>query len=122
MLLARVTRSPRDSSARTPAWMRGISDGDEIARTTTWPLRVSGRGGVSIRADSSKGGAEAFARGGLRKAPRVVGVNGRKCQASSKFILRIAKRDVRISGRSSRGDEVWSGPVSRILFPRRGEV
>ena len=37
------------------------------------------------------------ARGASREAPFVVGVNGRKCQ------------------------KVWSGPVSRILFPRRSE-
>src|SRR5438270_13954938 len=80
MLLARVTRSPRDSSVRTPASMRGISDGEEMARTATWPLRASGRGGVSIRADSSKGGAEVSARAEAGKAPWVVVANGRKCQ------------------------------------------
>src|SRR3954447_18693741 len=101
MLPASVTRRPRCSSARTPAWMRGISDGDEIASTTTWPLRASGRGGVSIRGDNSKGGAEEAARGEPAKAPRVVGVCGRKCQGRlevhpavrelPKFILRFAK-------------------------------
>src|SRR5437763_471834 len=58
MLSATVTRRPRDSNARTPASMRGISEGDEIASTTTRPLRWSARGGMSIRADNSKGGAE----------------------------------------------------------------
>jgi hypothetical protein len=91
--------------------MRGIWDGDEMASTTTCPLRVSGRGGMSIRGDSSKGGAEASVRGAIVKAPRVVGAKGRKCR--SLFILRIAKRDVRISGH--RGQAVAAPP--EILMP-----
>src|SRR5437588_4555560 len=97
MLLAPVTRSPRDSSVRTPASMRDISEGDEIASTTTRPLRRSARGGMSIRADSSKGGAEAPARG-------ETGQSAARCRRERQKV-----------------SEVWSGPVSRILFPRRSE-
>src|SRR4051794_34825046 len=99
MLLASVTRRPRCSSARTPAWMRGISEGDEIASTTTWPLRWSARGGMSIRADNSKRGAEEAARGESPKAPRVVVVCGRKCQ----------KRDWGVGSRESENDPPEDG-------------
>jgi hypothetical protein len=106
-----------------------------MARTTTWPLRASGRGGVSIRANSSKGGAEVAARAGGGKAPRVVGVYGRKCHFA--VIQDLARYLVDSFGLTGDPDavlrfasaasgwsflrQVWSGPVSRILFPVRGE-
>jgi hypothetical protein len=92
-----------------------------MARTTTCPLRVSGRGGMSIRGESSKGGADACARGATGQSAARCRRQRQKVssRAASPEILMPSFASLRYQDR--REDNVWSGPVSRILFPRRSE-
>jgi hypothetical protein len=94
-----------------------------MARTTTWPLRVSGRGGMSIRADSSKGDADACARGERGQSAVRCRRERQKVSGNREWESGNGPPHDGLPGSDTRhpNQNVWSGPVSRILFPRRSE-